>query len=271
MVRIESCLSAILVCIIVCNVPVSEGRSLRRHHHSHEREPVQRNLPQLEDALEYRSFYERMVDRHGYASDLVEHSLKFTNVKGRLENVPSPHRFRHQYDSRNGLKGRDSFPQRRKEMHRYNEELDQLSARRKRHNNHDNAVHYRKSTDQDKEDILLSRQNDQELQSGEDSGLHVYELEVKKAQNSSICNYTVMSIPDDRGNRVPKDLEHVMCNHAGSNCKGTGYCCIQTYKNIEVSYGDNDKEIMKLYVGCVCAHQVYNDLRITESPLPIHD
>lgn len=133
---------------------------------------------------------------------------------------------------------------------------------------------YQRISEQDKTD--LSRQRDRRfdrLRSGESGGFHtIFELEVKEAQNSSICNYTVESIPDTRGSRVPKNLEHVRCNHIGSSCQGTGtYCCIQTYRNIDVSYGDGDKETIKLYVGCVCALQDLNSVQVVESQLSIND
>ncbi|EZA52836.1 hypothetical protein DMN91_012040 [Ooceraea biroi] len=267
---IELCLSTILIYVILC-APVVEGRSLMgRHHHSRldyhdpEQMSIPRNLPRLQDSLEYRD--KRAAHRrHGYlASAPLGHSSEH------VEKVSSPHRYGHEHDLTNYESSR-----RRKEVRRYDEESsNRLGARRKRHNKHGSTVNYRRITEQDKKDLLLSRQYDQELESGENGGLHEsYELEVKEAQNSSICNYTVKSIPDIRGNRVPKDLEHVMCNHAGSSCQGAGsYCCIQTYKNVEVSYGDNgDRETMKLYVGCVCALQVFNGLQVVESPLRIHD
>lgn len=84
--------------------------------------------------------------------------------------------------------------------------------------------------------------------------LHPFlELEVREAQNISVCKYIIDAIPDPRGARIPKDLEHVRCIGSGM-CQGT-YCCVQTYKIIEVSYGvDNgDKETLKVYVGCVWA------------------
>jgi len=184
-----------------------------------------------------------------------------------IDGVPSPDRHGHECDPTNDYD--EPSLRRRKEIRRgygADESSNELGARRKRHYRHGKAVNYRRMTEQDERDFLRASERDQEPEPRES-----YELEVKKAQNSSICNYTV--IADTKRNRVPRDLEHVVCNHAGTSCQGAGsYCCIQTYRKIDVSYSDGNREIMKLYVGCVCALQVSSgSLRVVESPLPIHN
>lgn len=133
-------------------------------------------------------------------------------------------------------------------------------ARRKRHN----KPSYRTFTNESKRD-LISESHENHAQRGLRAPI---EVEVKKAQNSTTCSYTVESIPipDNRSTRVPRNLEHVRCNHAGKSCQGADhYCCIQTYSNIEVSYDDGYRETIKIYVGCVCADYIL----VRESLLPI--
>lgn len=105
-----------------------------------------------------------------------------------------------------------------------------------------------------------------------DHDIHVFELEVREAQNSSLCNYTVVSIPDP-GDRVPRVLEHIKCNYVGNRCRERGsYCCVQTYRMVDVSYeatGSNDT--IKVYSGCVCALQIYGTLKPYNPKLPLDD
>lgn len=265
------CLPVLVACVIV-SIPFVQGRSLRRRHghHSHSdyynlEELLPRHLTgRLEDDLDFSYGQTKRRQVLGRSS---EHEDSEERVP------PFFHRYKHEY----GSKGRESL-RRKEDFLRKHDDVDALSmgyvARRKRHNKKGRTVSYQRISEQDKTN--LSRQRNHRfdrLHSGESGGFHaIFELEVKEAQNSSICNYTVESIPDTRGSRVPKDLEHVRCNHIGSSCQGTGtYCCIQTYRNIDVSYGDGDKETIKLYVGCVCALQDLNSVQVVESQLPIND
>ena len=248
--NVRSCLPVLVVYVIV-NISLIQGRSLKRRHghHSH---------------LNYYNFEEsppRDLSRHLDDDDFQgqKKSREYPQVLDRFleyedseERVPMSFR-RYKHDSRD----RESL---RKDFLRKHNDFDALSmkfvARRKRHNKFGTVANYHKFNPKD-----VTWRFEDELRVQE----KVFELEVKQAQNSSICNYTVESIPDTRGSRIPKDLEHVKCNHIGSSCQGTGtYCCIQTYRNIEVSYGDGDTETMKLYVGCVCALQVFSSMMSSE-------
>lgn len=261
----------VLVAYIIVSMPLVQGRSLRRRHghRSHS------DYYNLEESLprdlsgRFEDDPENYRDSYGWTKRREQPQVldRFSEYEDSEERVPpSFHRYRHEYDS----KDRESL--RRKDDFLLHDDLDALSmrfvARRKRHNRHDSVI-YQKINEQSKKNLRLSghRGYGFDLHSGENDN---FELEVKEAQNKSVCNYTVESIPDTRGSRVPKDLEHVRCNHIGSSCQDTGtYCCIQTYKNIEVSYGNGDKETMKLYVGCVCALQAFNGVQ--ESQLSIND
>jgi len=244
------CLSVLFVSVIA-NTPIVHGRSLRQHHghHSHpnyydfEESASQDPSGRLEDDLVYNDSYKRKPESHEYSRIL------------------------------NRLRNRE--PSRRQDLRRYDVDGYEGSsvrffARKKRHNKH---VKYETLTEENKRDLTadkISRIDDQEfLHNGGD--LHTsYEMEVKAAQNSTICSYTVESIPIPhiRGTRQPKDLEHVRCNHIG--CQDADpYCCIQTYRNVEVSYGDGYRETIKIYVGCVCAHR--HRVLLTESQLPINE
>ncbi|XP_058802013.1 uncharacterized protein LOC131670433 [Phymastichus coffea] len=104
-----------------------------------------------------------------------------------------------------------------------------------------------------------------------DHDIHVFELEVREAQNSSLCNYTIIPIPDP-GGRVPRLLEHVKCNYVGNRCRERGsYCCVQTYRNVEVTYPGNKNDTIKVYSGCVCALQIYGTLKPYNPKLPLDD
>ena len=122
--------------------------------------------------------------------------------------------------------------------------------RRKRHNKrHSKGVEYRQMTLEEEKEFQENRRRSAAfLEKSED-----YEVEVKEAQNNSICDYKVIPIPDLEGNRIPQDLEHVVCNHAGSRCQDKGfYYCLQTYRIIDVYHG-HERSKMKIYIGCVCA------------------
>ncbi|KAJ8672722.1 hypothetical protein QAD02_003982 [Eretmocerus hayati] len=103
----------------------------------------------------------------------------------------------------------------------------------------------------------------------------MFEVEVREAQNSSLCNYTVVPIPDTTGTRLPRELEHIKCNHVGSKCQDRGtYCCLQTYRNVEVVYGGGSEprtEILKVYSGCVCSLQIYGTLEPYTPRIEIDD
>lgn len=165
------------------------------------------------------------------------------------------------------------------------------AVRRKRHNKHD-AVAYKQMSDAEKKAFMHNRNQYHEANNVRSSGggggassggsgeltigqgiSDFYELEVKEAQNSSICNYTVEPIPDESGGtRVPRDLEHVKCNHVGTRCQNTGtYCCIQTYRMVMVKYGDDKEKPMKIYAGCVCSLQLLAALHPHHPRLPLND
>jgi len=246
-------------------MPLVQGRNLRRRHghRSHSdyynfEESLPRDLlERLEGDLKYyRDFFrDGQMKRHEYPQVLD----RFSEYEE--ERVPpSLRRYKHAYDSR----GRESLRREEDFLRKHDDFNFNVQSRFVARNKRGSTVHYQLN-----KKILKSHNPSVKLHPENTS----FELEVKEAQNSSICNYTVESIPDTRGSRVPKDLEHVKCNHIGSICQGTGtYCCIQTYKNIEVSYGDGDKETMKLYVGCVCALQVFNNVQqVIGLPLSIND
>lgn len=266
------CLFNLVACIIV-STSLVQGRSLRlRHgHRSHSdyynsEESLPRDLAgRLEDDLEYHRDPYGQARRRGHPS-VLDRSSEYEDSEDR---VPSSfRRYRHEYNSRD----RDESLRRREDSLHDDFDISMgYVARRKRHNKHE--LSHQNISEQNLK--YLRRQHDPAakipfLHSNRNSNFSL-ELEVKKAQNLSICKYTVESIPDTRGSRVPKDLEHVRCNHIGSSCQGT-YCCIQTYKNVEVSYGDGDTETIKLYVGCVCALQVNSGLRgLEESQVSFND
>ncbi|KYN39128.1 hypothetical protein ALC56_06554 [Trachymyrmex septentrionalis] len=256
---VRSCLP-VLVAYVIVNIPLVQGRSLRRRHghHSHLNyynfeESLPRDLSgrRLDDDLEYYHDFQGRKKSREYPQ-VLDRSLAYGEDSE--ERVPmSFHRYKHEYDSRDRGSLRKDFPRKHND---FNALSMRFVARRKRHNKFGTVASYHRFNPRD-----VTWRFEDELRVQE----KVFELEVKQAQNSSICNYTVESIPDTRGTRVPKDLEHVRCNHIGSSCQGTGtYCCIQTYRNIEVSYGDGDTETMKLYVGCVCALQVFDSMMGSE-------
>lgn len=269
---VEFCLSVLIACIIV-STPFVQGRSLRRRHghHSHSDyynldESLPRDLSRrLEDDLEhYRDFHgQTKIPKLEYPQ-VLDRSSEYEDSEDRVS--PSFRRYKHEYDSR----GRESLRRKEDSLHDDFNALSMRFVRRKRYNKHDSVTH-QKNNEPSKINLKLNARYDYRVKLYPDKNDEAsFELEVKEAQNRSVCNYTVESIPDTRGSRVPKNLEHVRCNHIGSSCQGTGtYCCIQTYRNIEVSYGNGDKETMKLYVGCVCALQVFNNIQ--EPRLPIND
>ncbi|KMQ86126.1 putative serine threonine-protein kinase vps15-like protein [Lasius niger] len=125
--------------------------------------------------------------------------------------------------------------------------------------------------------MIRQKQQHDRLLTSTSGGLRAsFELEVKDAQNISICSYSVESIPDIRGTRMPKDLVHIKCNVIGSKCLNIGdqdiYCCIQTYRYVEVSYSDGEGERLKIYTGCVFALQdLNNGLSLVQSNNPYND
>lgn len=230
------CILVVLTCVIVSTTLV-QGRSLRRRHGHHAlSDYLEKSLPRdlserLEDDLEYYPDFYGQAKKRKHAQ-LLDHS-EYEEYEDLEERVPP---FLLRYEHEDGSRGRESL--RRKEdfllKHDDFDAFSRIVARRKRNNKHGGM------RNQDKRNLQHRR--------------NFLEMEVKMAQNRSICNYTVESVPDLYGSRIPRNLEHVRCNHLGSSCQGTNsYCCIQTYKNIEVSYGNGHNETMKLYVGCVCA------------------
>ncbi|EFN66435.1 hypothetical protein EAG_12584 [Camponotus floridanus] len=267
------CLPVLFACIV--SMSIVQGRNLRRrhNHHSHPdyyldfEESIPRDLSRrFEDDLEYQQdLYRRPMEKRELSRilDPVEYE----------ERTPLPHRKHINYAE--SLRKNEA----RKQEDVIEDALTtRFNVRRKRqHNKHSGTVSYQKFSDQDKQELEISKRRRQQLElyTSTISGLRApFELEVKEVQNSSICNYTVKSIPIPYNRtRVPKDLEHVRCNYAGSSCQDTGnYCCIQTYRYIEVSYDNGeDREKMKIYVGCVCALQDLNNDLLSQSYLPIHD
>ncbi|KAG7205386.1 hypothetical protein KM043_007381 [Ampulex compressa] len=99
-----------------------------------------------------------------------------------------------------------------------------------------------------------------------------YLLEVRQAQDISLCNYTVQPVRSLRGTRTP--LEEVICKHRGSTChdeSGDSYCCIQIYTKVVVKNANNVTEEMNLRSGCVCAHQRIDDLDSSEQVFSTKD
>ncbi|KAL0106008.1 hypothetical protein PUN28_016019 [Cardiocondyla obscurior] len=244
-----------LVACIVLGAALVQCRNLRHGHHLHHghrdlnHHNLEESLPR--DLLErpenvpehLRDSYEQEKrERHD-----LDHLSQYENSEDQVP--PFLHRHRHEHDWRR----RETLRRKEEDFLHEQGDLDALStrfvSRRKRHHKHDTA---------------LDQQGVEELNYKRTRGLHdheidlrsiSFELDVKEVQNRSICNYTVESVPDYRGSRVPRGLEHVKCNYAGSRCQNDGpYCCIQTYRDIEVSYGNGDKEEIRHYVGCVCAH-----------------
>lgn len=260
------------VCVV--SISVTQGRNLRRRHshHSHldypiSEESVPRDLTRrFEDDMEYQRYpYRRQMERRE-SSRVLDHPVEYE------ERISPPRRYKHV----NNLRTFESL--RKDEISRPEDIINDVSTRHvvrgKRHNRHGSTVSYQSFSDQDRLELEMNRQRKFERTSTTGGLRASYEMEVKEAQNSSICSYTVESIPDTRGTRMPRDLEHVRCNNAGSSCLETGsYCCIQTYRYIEVSYSDGeDSEKMKIYVGCVCALQELNTgLSLVQSEVGIDD
>lgn len=221
-----------------------------------------------------RDLSRRLEDDLEYQQDSYRRQMELDRPAKYKERISPSHRYKHMYDLRNYAESL----RRKDEIGRQEDVIEDASTkfvvRGKRHNRHGGPF-YQNINDEDRLLLQMSRMDKFEmLRTSTSGGLRAsFELEVKEAQNSSICNYTVESIPDNRGTRMPKDLEHIKCNHAGSSCQNTGgYCCIQTYRYINVTYGNGEEEQMKIYVGCVCALQdLNNGLSVVESELPIYD
>lgn len=260
--NITFCISVFVACVIV-STPLVQGRSLRRRHghHSHSNyynleESLPRDLSKrLEDDLEYYRDYYGQTKKREYPQ-VLDRSSEYEDSEEQVS--PSLPPFLPRYENEYSSRGRESLRRKEDSLRKYDDfdVFSRIVARRKRHNK--------------------QRGSNGRYQ---DKNYHYdsFEMEVKVAQNHSICNYTVESIPDQSGgSRIPRDLEHVRCNHLGSRCQGTStYCCIQTYRNIEVSYGNGHNETMKLYVGCVCAfqdtHYLNNMQSLMQSQLAIKD
>lgn len=88
----------------------------------------------------------------------------------------------------------------------------------------------------------------------------IYDVDVTKVQNRSVCNYTVepFDITDDY--IKPKDLVEITCNDnvIGSNCQfNGGYCCMQTYSTIQVLNKKGSMKRKRINTGCICALQIF--------------
>lgn len=269
------CLPVLFACVV--SMSVVQGRNLRRRHNHHSHldyyldfeDSIPRDLSRrFEDNPEYQqdSYREQMERR--------ESSRILDGPAENEERIPLPHR-KHVYDLRNYAESlRKDEPRRQANVE---DALTRFVVRRKRHNRHGSgSLNYQRFNKQDKWELDVNKQHQQlELYTSTTNGLRAsFELEVKEAQNSSICNYTVESIPipGNRTTRMPRDLEHIRCNYIGSSCQTGDYCCIQTYRHVEVLYDDGeDREKMKIYVGCVCALQDLNSGLTEYSQLPIND
>lgn len=215
----------------------------------------------LEDDLEFRQYpYRRQMERRE-SSGVVDRPAEYE------ERISPPRRYKHTYDLSNYAESLRRKSETRRQKDLMEDASMKFFVRGKRHNKRSN---YQNFSSQAKSRLFKQQY---ELTSTSGGLLASYEVEVKKAQNSSICNYSVESIPDTRGTRMPKDLQHVKCNHAGRKCQNTddqNYCCIQTYRYVDVSYSDSEnpeKIPMKIYVGCVCASHLNNHPRVqSEDP-----
>ncbi|XP_050445959.1 uncharacterized protein LOC126848792 [Cataglyphis hispanica] len=267
---VRLCLPVLFACVV--STSVVQGRNLRRRHNHHSHPDY---YPNFEESMP-RDLSRRLEDDLEYQQDSYRRQMELDRPAKYKERILPSRRYKHVYDLRNYAESL----RRKDEIGRQEDIIEDASTkyvvRGKRHNRHGGPI-YQNINDQERLELEMSRLHKQfELlhHTSTSGGLRAsFELEVKEAQNSSICNYTVELIPDNRGTRMPKDLEHVKCNHAGSSCQDTGgYCCIQTYRYIKVSYGNGEEERMKIYVGCVCALQdLNNGLSVVESELPIND
>ncbi|XP_043273751.1 uncharacterized protein [Venturia canescens] len=138
---------------------------------------------------------------------------------------------------------------------------ERLHAIRKRHNEAGRRLAHETITEQ--EETKIRRElaaNIHHHNIAEKTRRKRFEVELKEAQNSSLCNYTVTEIRDtseDRS-RIPKHLVDVKCNHAGLKCREPGaHYCLQTYGKVEVSYSNGTTEVLKILTGCVCALREY--------------
>ncbi|EFN80281.1 uncharacterized protein LOC109504189 [Harpegnathos saltator] len=240
------CLTVLLTCVIVDMLV--QAASLRRHHSHHSR-PQHDDFEELTSLglspkhSEKRHVYPRHRDnpreRRGYLQESGAGLFPSSDYEDVEVQAPLLHRRRHVSRNYQG----DEYER-------------QHSARRLHHRHPAPSNSYLSVNER------LRQLNDRQANSLPD----FFELEVRQAQNSTVCNYTVVPVPDPKGCRTPKNLEHIMCNRAGSSCFDTNsHCCIQTYKKIDVSYGDGTSDVIKLYVGCVCVRQEL----LIETKLPI--
>ncbi|XP_032677748.1 uncharacterized protein LOC116847154 [Odontomachus brunneus] len=278
------CLTILLICVIVDTL---EGSSWRRHHGHHSKpqyhgfkNPMSLDLlaklsRNNEDHSRHHDTY-RQKERRDYLEAQVNSfpSLEYENADE--VQIPVIHRRREVPKD-----FRQESLQMREADTRSKHEDGVRATQHVRHGSYleDQPASFSSSEYEDvEEQTPVVHRRRQARQRGSDrtsllKALHekslneLYELEVREVQNNSVCSYTVVPIPDPTGSRIPKVLEEVKCNHAGSSCLGTdAHCCIQTYKNIEVSYGGK-RNTIKLYVGCVCAREVL----LKASQLPINN
>lgn len=251
-VRIVECL--VLWCAL--SMLVAEGRSLHSIHRRHGGGRA-KNLMDLEN--------ERYIDAElDYPMDFEPTSVRHSRRR-HSRNRESVVASGLEDDLRNLGMSDDEQPDFRKLL---TSTRGGFHAINKRHNEPLDDAAYASMSEIDEKAFLKSRAR----------GLHRrnkrYEVEIREAQNSSLCNYTIVDIPDPSpdNSRVPKNLVNVMCNHAGSRCRDTGnYCCIQTYTKIDVTYGNGENENLKVYTGCVCSLRFYGELKPYKPRLAIDD
>lgn len=102
----------------------------------------------------------------------------------------------------------------------------------------------------------------------------IFDVDVSKVQNRSLCNYTVTQFDISDDNIMPRDLVEITCNNnvIGSDCQLTGgtYCCMQTYSTIQVLSKKGTTKRRRINTGCICALQFFamaNDTDNTNSYL----
>lgn len=100
------------------------------------------------------------------------------------------------------------------------------------------------------------------LESSRNKRYESFEAQAKEVENNSLCNYTVTSFADADDYILPKNLINITCNYSGSRCQANGYyCCLQTYTHIQVTLKKGGTRPMRINTGCVCALQLFNQLK----------
>ena len=260
----------------------TQGRSLQRIHKHHgyhrskhftklehdrwdrdnQEEPMENDQDNQEESIEYNpNDQEESIE---YNPEIRKHHSKFRHL-GHYERTKSVD----ELDPEEQMKTLRVLENREHHLRQLLSSSRRSHAIRKRHNGN---VEYAMMSEKEETDIVRNLHH--QAFTNPLKNKRYYEVEVKEAQNSSLCNYTVVDIPDPSPDqsRIPKKLVNVMCNHAGSRCRGVGtYCCLQTYSKLDVSYGDGTSESMKIYTGCVCSLRLYGQLRQYNPGVPIND